>query len=91
MKYRTLGKTGLSVSAIGISCWQMSRDGNWGTGDSDEASIATIHHAETLGINLLDTSASYGGDSSEEVIGRALQAGGTKYVVATKVKPAGHR
>ncbi len=87
MEYRTLGKTGLRVSAVGIGCWQMARDGSWGTGGSDEESIATIHHAETLGINLLDTSASYGGGSSEEVLGRALQGRRDKYIVATKVKP----
>ncbi len=87
MECRTLGKTGLRVSAVGIGCWQMARDGSWGTGGSDEESIATIHHAETLGINLLDTSASYGGGSSEEVLGRALQGRRDKYIVATKVKP----
>ena len=89
MKYRTLGKTGLSVSAIGISCWQMSRDGSWGTGDSDEASIATIHHAETLGINLLDTSASYGGGSSEEVV--ACPAGQAGQIRRGDEGQAGHR
>ena len=87
MEYRTLGKTGLEVSAVGIGCWQMARDGSWGTGGSDEESIATIHHAETLGVNFLDTSASYGGGSSEEVLGRALQGRRDRYVVATKVKP----
>ena len=87
MEYRTLGKTGLEVSAVGIGCWQMARDGSWGTGGSDEESIATIHHAETLGINLLDTSASYGRGRSEEVIGRALQGRRDRYIVATKVKP----
>ena len=87
MEYRVLGKTGLRVSAVGIGCWQLARDGSWGTDGSDEESIATIHHAETLGINLLDTSASYGGGSSEEIIGRALQGRRDRYIVATKVKP----
>ena len=87
MEYRTLGKTGLEVSAVGIGCWQMARDGSWGTGGSDEESIATIHHAETLGVNLLDTSASYGRGRSEEVLGRALQGRRDRYIVATKVKP----
>ncbi len=87
MEYRILGKTGLRVSAVGIGCWQMAIDGSWGTGGTDEESIATIQHAETLGINLLDTSASYGGGHSEEVIGRALQDRRDRYIVATKVKP----
>ena len=60
MEYRILGRTELLVSAVGLGCWQMARDGSWGTGGTDEESISTIHHAETLGINLLDTSASYG-------------------------------
>ena len=88
MEYRTLGKTGLQVSAVGIGSWQMARDGSWGTDGSDEESIATIHHAETLGINLLDTAASYGRGASEEVVGRALQGRRDRYIVATKVKPA---
>ena len=87
MEYRVLGKTGLRVSAVGIGCWQMADDGSWGTGITDEESIATIHHAETLGTNLLDTSASYGAGHSEEVIGRALRGRRHKFIVATKVKP----
>lgn len=87
MEYATLGKTGLRVSRVGIGCWQMANDGSWGGGASDEESIATIHHAETLGINLLDTSASYGNGHSEVVIGRALKDRRDKYIVATKVKP----
>ena len=57
MEYRVLGKTGLSVSCVGVGCWQMGGvvgDRGW-TGIKDEESIATIHRAETLGINLLDT------------------------------------
>jgi len=87
MEYRVLGKTGLRVSAVGIGCWQMADDGSWGTDITDEESIATIHHAETLGINLLDTSASYGAGHSEKVIGRALRGRRDKFIVATKVKP----
>ena len=87
MEYRVLGRTGIRVSAVGIGCWQMAIDGSWGTGGSDEESISTIHHAETMGINLLDTSASYGRGHSEEVIGRALQGRRDRFVVATEVKP----
>jgi aryl-alcohol dehydrogenase-like predicted oxidoreductase len=57
------------------------------TGTSDEESIATIHHAEDLGVNLLDTAPTYGGGHSEEVIGKALVGRRDRFVVATKVKP----
>ena len=87
MEYRVLGKTGLRVSAVGLGCWQMAADGNWGTSTTDEESIATIHRAEELGVNLLDTSASYGGGHSEEVIGRALVGRRSNFIVASKVQP----
>ena len=57
MEYRVLGKTGIRVSSVGIGCLQfggMVGDRGW-TGITDEESIATIHHAESLGVNLLDT------------------------------------
>ena len=88
MEYRILGKTGLRVSVVGLGCWQMAADGSWGKDVTDEESIATIHQAEILGINLLDTSASYGGGHSEEVIGRALKDRRSKFIVASKVRPA---
>ena len=87
MQYRVLGKTGLRVSTVGIGCWQMAADGSWGKGATDEESIATIHRAEELGINLLDTSASYGGGHSEEVIGKALKDRRSQFIVASKVRP----
>jgi aryl-alcohol dehydrogenase-like predicted oxidoreductase len=65
----------------------MAADGNWGTGITDEESIATIHRAQELGVNLLDTSASYGGGHSEEVVGRALIGRRSNFIVASKVQP----
>ena len=90
MEYRTLGKTGLKVSSVGVGCWQMGGlvgDSGW-TGTTDEESIATIHRAEELGVNLLDTAEGYGRGHSEEVIGRALEAGRRdRFIIATKVRP----
>ena len=90
MEYRTLGKTGLKVSSVGVGCWQMGGlvgDSGW-TGTTDDESIATIHRAEELGVNLLDTAEGYGRGHSEEVIGRALEGGRrNRYVIATKVRP----
>ena len=89
MKYRILGKTGLEVSTVGVGCWQMGGlvgDSGW-TGTTDEESIATIHRAEDLGVNLLDTAEGYGQGHSEEVIGRALKDRRDRYLIATKVRP----
>lgn len=89
MEYRVLGKTDIKVSAVGIGCLQfggMVKDKGW-TGVTDKESIATIHHAESLGVNLLDTALSYGAGHSEEVIGRAVHDRRDKYMIATKVAP----
>ena len=74
-------QTGLRVSAIGIGCWQMGGlvgGGAW-TGMTDEESIATIHRAQELDINLLDTAESYGAGHSETVIGQALKGRRDKF------------
>ena len=87
MEYRILGKTGLEVSRVGVGCWQMGGEITGWTGTNDEESIATIHRAEDLGINLLDTARTYGEGHSEEVIGQALKDRRDRYIVATKVGP----
>lgn len=95
MKFRTLGQTGLRVSEIAIGAFPLS--GRWTNADgsvqawsgSDDAeSIALIHRAEALGVNLIDTAEGYGHGHSEEIVGRAL-AGGRRdrWVIATKVQP----
>ena len=69
MEYRSFGGTGIEVSRIGLGCYGMS--GAYGAAD-DRESIATIHRAIELGVNLLDTSASYGQGHNHELIGRAV-------------------
>lgn len=89
MEYRVLGKTGIEVSCVGLGCWPMAGmagGANW-SGIDDEESIATIQHAESLGINLLDTANGYGAGHSERIIGQALKGRRDRYVVATKVAP----
>ena len=89
LEYRVLGKTGIEVSCIGLGCYPMSGmagGANW-TGIDDDESISTIHHAESLGINLLDTANGYGAGHSERIIGRALRGRRDRYVIATKVGP----
>ena len=89
MEYRTLGKTGLKVSAIGVGCWQMGGmvNGAGWTGTTDAESIATIHRAGDLGVNLLDTAEGYGAGHSEEVLGKALQGRRDQFIIASKVRP----
>ncbi len=85
MQYRTFGRTGWQVSEIAFGGWQLG--GDWGHVD-DEASIRTLHHAFTRGINFVDTAELYGSGHSEEVIGCALQQwSGDRIYVATKVQP----
>ena len=70
MTPRTLGKTGPSVSAIGLGCMGMS--GMYGPADRPE-SIATIHAALDAGITLIDTGDFYGMGHNEMLIGEALK------------------
>lgn len=87
MKYRTLGNHdgGLKVSAIGLGCMPMIRDGNinYGHADDDE-SIRTIHEAIELGITFFDTAEMYGPFANEELVGQAIKGKRDGLVIATK-------
>ncbi|MFI8852805.1 aldo/keto reductase [Streptomyces sp. NPDC053499] len=76
---RRLGQ--LTVSAQGLGCMGMSH--GYGSSD-DETSIATLHRALDLGVNLLDTADFYGSGSNEELIGRAMAGRRDEVVLATK-------
>jgi aryl-alcohol dehydrogenase-like predicted oxidoreductase len=81
MQRRRLGKSDLTVSAIGLGCMGMSTA--YGTRD-DEASIATVHRALELGVDFLDSSDLYGFGHNEELLGRALAGRRDEVVLATK-------
>lgn len=81
ISHRTLGRNGLSVSALGLGCMGMSEF--YGGRDDDE-SIATIQRALDLGVTLLDTADMYGVGHNEELVGRAIRGGRTQVVLATK-------
>ena len=69
MEQRILGRTGRTVSCVGIGTWQLGSD--WG--DVPEAdAIATLEGALDAGITFIDTADNYGDGISEQVIGRVL-------------------
>jgi myo-inositol catabolism protein IolS len=82
MKYRTLGKTNLRVSVIGIGTWQLG--GEWGKDFSQGEVDAMFDACRETGINLIDTAECYGDHTSERLIGGAIARDREKWVVATK-------
>ncbi|MBC2902473.1 aldo/keto reductase [Streptomyces cupreus] len=89
--FRTLGRTGIGVSALGFGCWAIGGewtdpDGQplgWGRVD-DEESVRAVRRALDLGVTFFDTADTYGAGHSERVLGRALGKRRADVVVATK-------
>jgi aryl-alcohol dehydrogenase-like predicted oxidoreductase len=88
---RTLGRSGIEVSALGFGCWAIGgewqdADGQplgWGKVD-DEESVRAVRRALDLGITFFDTADTYGAGHSERVLGRALGKRRDDVVLATK-------
>jgi aryl-alcohol dehydrogenase-like predicted oxidoreductase len=88
---RTLGRSGLALTPIGIGAWAMGGpSGRFGWGPQDDRrSIEAIHRAVEHGVNWIDTAAVYGLGHSEEVVGEALAgAGDRRPYVFTKCERA---
>ena len=95
MLKRTLGKSNLEVSALGMGCWAIGGPwtwdqpggtpypAGWGNTDDDE-SIRAVHAALEASVNFFDTAANYGAGHSEVVLGNALKGRRDKVVIATK-------
>ncbi|NJL93466.1 MAG: aldo/keto reductase [Anaerolineae bacterium] len=81
MQQRTLGQSGLRVSALGLGCMGMSEF--YGPAE-DANNIAVIHRALELGVNFLDTADMYGVGHNEELVGRAIHDRRDQVILATK-------
>ncbi|HET8944804.1 MAG TPA: aldo/keto reductase, partial [Dehalococcoidia bacterium] len=79
MEYRTLGRSGLHVSVVGLGC------NNFGMKLDNEGTAAVVNKAIDTGITLFDTANIYGGAGrSEEFLGAALGSRRQDVIVATK-------
>jgi len=83
LEKRTLGKSGIAVTKIGIGLWAIGGDA-WGATD-DRESLSAIDAALDAGITFFDTADVYGAGHSEELLGRAMKGRRDRFVVATKI------
>ncbi len=81
MEYRELGRTGWKVSAVSFGAWAIG--GTWGEVD-DRESLAALHRALDLGVNLFDTADVYGDGRSERLLARLRRERKEPFLVATK-------
>jgi aryl-alcohol dehydrogenase-like predicted oxidoreductase len=81
MQTRTLGRTGPTVSALGLGCMGMSE---FYGAHSDAESLATLAYALDRGVTFLDTADAYGPYTNEELLGRALRGRRAEAFIATK-------
>jgi len=93
VKTRQLGKSGLTVSALGYGC--MGLQSVYGPGASKDEGIAILRAAVERGVTLFDTAEAYGPFKNEELVGEALTPFRERVVIATKfgfgINPDGTR
>lgn len=91
MTTRTLGRSGIAVSPLGMGCWAIGgpfygEEGQpygWGEVD-DEESLRAVRRALELGVTFFDTADVYGTGHSERLLGQALRGHRDQVVLATK-------
>jgi len=85
MQERTLGRTDMALTTVGLGTWAMGGPWQfgWGPQDDDEA-VAAVVAALDQGINWIDTAPAYGLGHSEELVGQALKQTKHKPYIATK-------
>jgi aryl-alcohol dehydrogenase-like predicted oxidoreductase len=93
MQKRSLGQSGLQVSAMGYGC--MGLTGMYGTPPARQQGIETIRAAVKMGVTLFDTAETYGPFTNEELVGEALTPYREQVIIATKfgwgINPDGSR
>jgi aryl-alcohol dehydrogenase-like predicted oxidoreductase len=82
MQKRTLGKSGLQVSALGLGC--MGLNFGYGPATDRKDAIKLIRRAVEKGVTFFDTAEAYGPYTNEEVVGEALEPFRDTIVIATK-------
>jgi methylglyoxal reductase len=83
MLTRTIGRSGITASAVGLGTWAI---GGWMWGGTDEVqSIGAIHASIDEGVSLIDTAPAYGRGLSEEIVGKAIKGRRDKVILATKL------
>ncbi|MCG8607226.1 aldo/keto reductase [bacterium] len=86
MKYRTLGRTGLRCSEVGLGTWALASQIYGNVPESD--ALAAIHSAIEVGINIFDTAPLYGTSErdgvAEEILGRALKGKRDSVIISSK-------
>jgi aryl-alcohol dehydrogenase-like predicted oxidoreductase len=82
MLTRTLGRSGLEVSALGLGCMSMSA--GYGPPADWRAMVSLVRRAVELGVTFFDTAQVYGPFANEELVGEALSGVRDRVVIATK-------
>jgi pyridoxine 4-dehydrogenase len=82
MQTRTLGKSGLEVSALGFGCMGISF--GYGPATTHDDGVAIIRAAFEAGVTFFDTAEAYGPFANEELVGDALGPVRDQVVIATK-------
>lgn len=83
MKHRSLGKTGVQVSEVGLGTWQLGC-ADWGQ-VSEEDALQILRRSADAGVNFFDTADVYGQGVSERIIGKFLSQTEHQVYVATKL------
>jgi aryl-alcohol dehydrogenase-like predicted oxidoreductase len=91
MQYRSIGSTGISISAIGLGCWTLGgpawedgRPKGWAPVDESEA-VAAVQFGLDQGVNHFDNADVYGDGRAERLLAKALGSRGSNAVIASKV------
>ena len=82
MQKRTLGRSGLEVSALGFGCMGISQ--SYGRPSSREDGVAIIRSAVDAGVTFFDTAEVYGPYTNEDLVGEALEPVRDHVAIATK-------